>query len=238
MPQGPQPGTPAQPLYGAPAQLPGSTATTPTTPARTSVLGIIGMALAVLGTILACIPTVVTGVIALALLFVAFVVSVIALFAKNTKKWPAIVGVVLAPVGGALGAVVLFFVLWANSLPPSPSAAEAPVPAPTTTLEESQTSDTPGADGGTRPLPEEIGLGYQELLHEGDIYEYDSIAGYFTCMGQEFYDSPLSDESVQLLADGQDLDGSERDLAISVGVPAGLKCDPDALGLSGESPGN
>lgn len=204
---------PAQP--GHPATI----APVPSGPKVTPILGFIGLGLAVLGTVLACIPTVGTLIVGAALLLGAFVVSLIAVFKKNTKKWPAVVGIILSIVGGVVGAIVFSVVLLLNFA--STVNQNLPTDFPTSTTSE-QPSDDPGAAG--RPSPEAIGDGYKMLLHDGGVTSFDDMPEYFPCIGQYFYDSDLSDKSLQSIASGIDVTDSERDQVIQVGLEGTTEC--------------
>ncbi|HWV49436.1 MAG TPA: hypothetical protein VN035_08265, partial [Microbacterium sp.] len=72
------------------------------------ILAWIALGAAALGFILACIPM--TAIIALVLLPIALILSIVALFMKGAK-WPAITGLILAVVGGIIGAIVLVVTL-------------------------------------------------------------------------------------------------------------------------------
>lgn len=188
-------------------------------PKLTPTLGFIGLGLAVFGTILACIPTVVTFVIGLVVLLGALVVSLIAVFKKNTKKWPSIVGIVLSVVGGVIGVTVFSVVLFVSLV--SSAGQNLPTSVPSPSVSE-QPSDAPES----RPSPEALGEGAKTLLHEGGMTMYDDTPGFYLCMGQFFYESELSDEDLQLVADGLDITGPDRELAIQVATEAAVACAP------------
>ncbi|SJM45053.1 DUF2510 domain-containing protein [Microbacterium sp. JB110] len=222
---------------GAPvagAWAPGS-AQPPASPQRSSVLGFVGLGLAVLGTVLACIPTGVTFPIGLVLLLAAFVVSLVAVFQKGTKKWPSVTGIILSVVGGIVGSIVFVLVLWfgitgaMDDYPtpqdPAPTITEQPPEEPTDEAPEEPPADDDG-DDDSRPSPEAIGEGLETIAHSGGMFEYDDVPGYFTCVGQYYYDSDLSDESLQGLAGGDDVTESERDMGIQVAYDATGECDP------------
>ncbi|WP_309066978.1 DUF2510 domain-containing protein [Microbacterium sp.] len=190
--------------YGAPGYpTPGQPGVDPNAPKKQPILGYIGLGLAVVGTILACIPPIISGV-GFFLLFAAFVVSIVALFMKFTVKWPAIAGLVLSIVGGILGVVlsVVFFVNLANDaigeLPtdfPSSSAIESDEPA-----DETEGSTDPAG----RPSPEEITAGFLIVMHDSGVTDYDDPA-VSACIGQEMYDSDLSNETLTTIAAGEDV---------------------------------
>lgn len=213
------------PDQAAPAPVPSEPVTSaypasvPATPTATPILGFIGLGLAVLGTLLAFIPTVATFIIAVVVLLAAFVVSLIAVFKKNTRKWPSIVGMILAVVGGIIGSVVFAVVLFASLV--SDAVQSYPTDVPT-----SATSEQPSEASDDRPSPEEIADGYKVLLNDGGITMYDDDPEFFECVGQFFYDSELSDQALQTVAAGADVTDSERDLAIQVSAESTLACDP------------
>lgn len=72
------------------------------------VLGIIALVAAILGFIFACVPGAL--IIGWILLPIAFILSLVALFLKG-RKWPAIVGLILAVVGTIVGFIVFFAVV-------------------------------------------------------------------------------------------------------------------------------
>ncbi|KQZ23416.1 hypothetical protein ASD43_02850 [Microbacterium sp. Root553] len=160
-------------------------------------LGFVGLGLAVLGTVLACIP--VTFVVGVVVLIAAFVVSLVGVFKKNTIVAAALVGPTI-PV----------------TSPDTPSSTATEQPSP---------SASP-APTGERPSPEEIAAGVEALAIEGGTTGYEDQPGFFPCMGQYFYDSELSDESLRAVAAGEDILGAERDLAIDVTTQGALACDP------------
>lgn len=65
--------------------------------------------LAVLGTVLACIPFVM--IIGWILLPIAFILAIVALVQKNTKKGPAIAGLIISIVGTIIGVAVFIYTL-------------------------------------------------------------------------------------------------------------------------------
>ena len=189
------------------------------------VLGFVGLGLAVLGTVLACVP-VVFGI-GVVVLLAAFVVSLIGLFKKNAAKWPSIVGMVISVVGGVIGVIVLVVSLVANVPGPIDTApgTDAP-PSSAEPSESSEPSDPPSDSSEGRPTPAEIAEGFAALAQADGVTTYDDMPEFYPCMGQYFYDSDLSDESLQLIADAQDVTGPERDAAIQATVDGGLICDP------------
>jgi len=186
------------------------------------VFGFVGLGLAVLGTILACIPAVFgVGVV---VLLAGFVVSLVGLFRKGAAKWPSIVGMVLSVVGGIVGSIV-FVVVLAASLA-GPVDPVIPTDTPSSTSSE-QPSDSPSI-GPTeaRPAPGDIGEGLAVLVRAGGISTYDDMPDFYPCAGQYLYDSDLSNESLQLIAEGQDVTGPEREAVGKVITAATLSCDP------------
>lgn len=209
---------PAQPVYSASPMM-----HMPTGGERVSpVLGFIGLGLAALGTILACVP-VLFGV-GFVVLFAGFVVSLIGLFKKNAAKWPSIVGMILSVVGGIIGGIVVIIVLAANlALSSSPNVPTGTSSPPSTT----QPSESPATEeSDERPASQDIGDGLAILVRAGGITTYDDMPDFYPCMGQFLYDSDVSDESLQLIADGQDVTGPEREAVGQVITAATLACDP------------
>ncbi|WP_217181404.1 DUF2510 domain-containing protein [Streptomyces sp. AC495_CC817] len=99
-PQGyPQAGT-SYPPAGYPAY---AGAAAPTAPASVSVLGLVGLGLAALGVVLAFVP--ITWAFSWILLGAGLIVSIVSLFLAG-KKWPGIVGLSLAVVGGVIATVI------------------------------------------------------------------------------------------------------------------------------------
>jgi hypothetical protein len=90
---------PAATVAGAPVPL----------PAERGYLGSLGLLIAGAGTIIACIPPL--FLLGAAVLVAAFIVSIIALFKKNAKKWPAIVGMIVSPLGFFAGLLILVLAL-------------------------------------------------------------------------------------------------------------------------------
>lgn len=207
-------------VYGVsgPAPMVAPASTGPVSP----VLGFVGFGLAVLGTVLACIPAVFGF--GLVVLVAAFIVSLIAVFKKNAAKWPSITGMVLSVVGGVVGTIVLVVTLAAAFV-----ASDGPILGPDAppATSSAQPSDPPATDpGGERPSPEAIGEGLAILVRAGGITTYDDMPDFYPCAGQILHDSDISDESLQLIADGQDVTGPEREAVGAVIMDATLTCDP------------
>lgn len=222
------------PYVGAPGSKPG-----PVGPQRSSVLGFVGLGLAVLGTVLACIPTAVTFPTGIVLLLAAFVVSLVAVFQKGTRKWPSITGIILSVVGGVIGGIVFATVLWFGSTETADHAQPVPDPPPMTSEQPTEDSPQPSeeptqpseepseSDSDGRPSPEAIGEGMKALHHEGGVTMHDGVPGFYPCLGQHFYDSELSDETLRTAAEGKDLTGPDRETAIEIGTEGTLACDPN-----------
>ncbi|SJN47403.1 Fe-S oxidoreductase [Microbacterium esteraromaticum] len=217
------PGT--YPAGGQPYGGPQYPASAPTGPKKTPILGFVGLGLAVLGTILACIPVLFLFIIGATALFAAFVVSLIAIFQKNTKKWPSITGVILAIVGGIIGSVVFAFTAFfalANTVTDFPSdfptsQTDDPFGDDTDDPFGDETDDPYGdetdapidePDSAERPAPAEITAGFLEVMHSIDVSDYDDPT-ISSCIGQFFYDSDLSNESLNIIAGGEDVYGAE-----------------------------
>lgn len=216
----PSPDAAPAPVAGGPAPA----ARGPVSP----VLGFLGLGLAVLGTVLACIPAVLgLGVV---VLLAGFVVALMGLFRKGTVKWPSIVGMVLAVVGGAIGTIVLVVSLLMNLAGPVDSTI--PTDTPSTTSTE-QPSGTPTTGAGQREFtPEELGERFAATLRSAGNTSYDDMPDFYPCVGQFLYDSELSDETLHLITSAQDPLESERDAAEQVITDATLTCDPNGEGVN------
>jgi hypothetical protein len=216
------PGQAAAPVSSAP---PGSLSVSK---GPAPVLGFVGLGLAVAGTVLACIPAVFgIGVI---VLLAGFVVSLIGLFRKGATKWPSIVGMILAVIGGAIGTVVLIASLVANL--PGPVDPTIPTDAPSTSTQEPTDAPTSGTAEG-RLSPEELGVGLAETLRAGGVTSYDDMPDFYPCAGQFIYDSELSDETLRLITSAQEPLPAEKDAAEQVLRDAIDTCDPDGEGSFG-----
>lgn len=114
-------------LTTAPTGAPGSTAPAAVKP---NVVGIIGLVAAALGFVFACIPGAL--VIGWVLLPIGLILSVVSFFLKG-RKWPGIVGLIVAIIGTIVGFVVFFVVVLAaaneaiKSLPSIPEATNGAV---------------------------------------------------------------------------------------------------------------
>lgn len=218
--------TASAPTAQTAAAWPSSTAVHSAPASRTPVLGIVGLGAAVLGTILVIIPVVVTVAVGAVLLLAALVVSIIALFAKGTRKWPAIVGVVLSVVGGIIGAIVFAGMLFATYV--ADTVEDLPTAAPPSTPGAAPSDEPHDDTTGERPSPEQIADGYLELM-EGQVGLDEYMTPEFAdCAGQYFYDSDLSDELLQKVADGvvitEENAGDELALLESEILAAGAEC--------------
>lgn len=171
------------------------------------VLGFVGLGLAVIGTILACIPAI--FVIGVLVLITAFVVSLVALFKKDTAKWPSIVGLAVSVIGGLVASVV-FIVALAGSL--SENANQTPSANTPSSSVEQQTESTETDTTSKRPSIDEISEKIPVLSAEDGITGYENIPNFYPCVSKELYNSDLSDESLQLIIDGEDPLDSERTL--------------------------
>ncbi|MFK4851056.1 DUF2510 domain-containing protein [Microbacterium sp. ZW T6_19] len=219
----------------APAQggAPASAAPVTSAPAASGsvspVLGFVGLGLAVLGTVLACVPAVFgVGVV---VLLAGFVVSLVGLFRKGAVKWPSIVGMIVAVVGGAIGTVVLVVSLLANLA--GPVDPTIPTDTPSTTSTE-QPSGTPTTGADQRQFtPEELGERFAATLRSAGNTSYDDMPDFYPCVGQFLYDSELSDETLRLITSAQDPLESERNAAEQVITDATLTCDPNGEGAGG-----
>ncbi|WP_433585631.1 DUF2510 domain-containing protein [Microbacterium hydrocarbonoxydans] len=208
------PGQAAAPVSSAP---PGSLSVSK---GPAPVLGFVGLGLAVAGTVLACIPAVFG--IGVVVLLAGFVVSLIGLFRKGATKWPSIVGMILAVIGGAIGTVVLIASLVANL--PGPVDPTTPTDAPSTSTQQPTDTPTSGTAEG-RLSPEELGERVKEMLHDSGITEHDTTPNFYPCMGQFLYDSELSDETLRLVTSGQDPLEAEREAAGQAIIDGTLACE-------------
>lgn len=197
-------------------------------PAATPVLGFVGLGAAALGTILACIPAVFA--LGAVVLLAGFVLSLIGLFKKGAAKWPSIVGMILAVVGGVIGTVVLLVSTLLNIAPPNVPAV--PTDTPSATVTEQPTEQPTTGTSDVRPSPEEIADGFAAGVRAGGITEYDDMPDFYPCVGQYFYDSDLSDETLQIIAAGEVVTGAESDAVIEVSYQATLECDPAGEGAN------
>lgn len=177
----------------------------PAGPKKTPVLGFVGLGLAIVGTILACIP--VTFIFGAFVLFAAFVVSLIAVFLKNTKKWPSITGLALSVVGGIVGTIiftvaVLFAVGEAvDSLPSSAPTSDSGSSVP----DETDDPDDSGTTGGEgRPSTAEVTAGFVEIIEAMGLTSDDLTDEQITCYAEYFIASDIPDETLWVIASGED----------------------------------
>lgn len=202
--------------YGTPRS---NISTTPVPP----ILGYVGLGSAVVGTILACIPlTFILGVI---VLVASFVVSLIGLFIKNTVKWPSIVGIILSVIGGAIGTVIVFF-FFIFSL--NDAIESNPLVAPTTSAQPSDSPTTESSEG--RTPPDVIAVEVEKLITSEGLNNYESLPDFFPCVGEELYNSEMTDETLWLVITGEDPLEAERDLAEKAIQDAIFTCDPEGAG--------
>lgn len=183
------------------------------------VLGFIGLGLAVLGTILAFIPAVFgVGVV---VLLAGFVVSLIGLFRKGAAKWPSIVGMVLAVVGGIIGTIVFLVALVAGL--PGPVDPIVPTDAPSSST--SDPSDPPATEAAQeRPSAELLSETILADLQRSGMHQYDDDPEWIACWGQYVYDSELSDDALNEYVETMDVLGDERDLMKTVSSDATVFC--------------
>jgi hypothetical protein len=92
----------AGPAYGV---VPGYDPAAPAAKKKPHVLSWIGLGVAALGFVLACIPGVLGGLGGWILLPIGLILSIVALFFAGAK-WPAITGIIVAVVGGIVGAII------------------------------------------------------------------------------------------------------------------------------------
>nr|WP_314845693.1 hypothetical protein [uncultured Microbacterium sp.] len=181
-----------------------------------------------------------TFVIGLVVLFAAFVVSLVGVFKKNAAKWPSIVGMILSILGGVIGTVVTLVIVAVSLAGPIDPATPTGVPSPTATEQSSESPVSPqpsdsqaGEAGEGRPSPEEIATLYGQMFRDGGNTNYDDMPEFWPCMGQQLYDSDISDESLWLIIRGQEPLPAESTSAGEEIVEAGLFCDPDGEGAWG-----
>ncbi|MBW8762710.1 MAG: hypothetical protein JF592_09025 [Microbacterium sp.] len=55
---------------------------------------------------------------------------------------------------------------------------------------------------------------------------------FYPCVGRFLYDSDLSDETLQVIAAGETVTGSEREAVIQASYDATLTCDPNGEGVN------
>ncbi len=204
----PQYGAPqyGAPQYGAPQYGTGYGAPAPEKKSP-SVIGWIALGVSALGLILGCIPPVVM-MFGWGLLFAGLVLSVIALFMKGAK-WPGIVGIILAVIGAFISAVI--GLIWLGITVTSHAIDNAkpdPMPSSSQIAEEPSPDPSPDGESAGRPSPDEIAAGFLIVMHDAGFTQYDDPT-VSACIGQFFYDSDVSDESLQTIAGGKDIYDSE-----------------------------
>lgn len=194
------------PQYGAPQYGTGYGAPVPEKKSP-SVIGWIALGVSALGLILGCIPPVVM-MFGWGLLFAGLVLSVIALFMKGAK-WPGIVGIILAVIGAFISAVI--GLIWLGITVTSHAIDNAkpdPMPSSSQIAEEPSPDPSPDGESAGRPSPDEIAAGFLIVMHDAGFTQYDDPT-VSACIGQFFYDSDVSDESLQTIAGGKDIYDSE-----------------------------
>lgn len=105
------------------------------------------------------------------------------------------------PIIGYLALGVASVATTVDQLPTSsPSVNSVPSDEPSDSPSE-EPSDEPAA---ARPSPEEITVGFLQVMDSIDIHDFDdpTVAG---CIGQYMYDSDLSDETLTTIAGGEDI---------------------------------
>jgi hypothetical protein len=194
-------GYPAAAPYGA---------TEPTGPKKMSVLGLVGLGLAVLGTILVLIPAI--GFIGFFVLAAAFIVSLISLFLKG-KKWPGITGLSLSIVGTIIGVIMTFIYLVAFAAAVNDEVGDLPSSAPSISAEPSETSAPDAGSGTGRPTVEEVAVGIESIIQStgSEGYTEENI----TCFAEEFVASDIDDETLRVIATGEDATFSDEDAAVA-----------------------
>ncbi|WP_226531741.1 DUF2510 domain-containing protein [Microbacterium paraoxydans] len=218
-------GAPAQPAAGYPGSAPSSPGDYATTtsaypaaspyaqpgqdaPRKISVLGLVGLGLSAIGTILAFFPLI--GFVGFILLGAGFIVSLISLFLKG-KKWPGIAGLILAVVGTIIAVVMFFVFVFAVAQTASQELDNLPSAFPSSEATDPGESD--GVDDGTRPTVQELEAGI------GAIIESSGAEGYtpeqVTCFATEFEASDLDNETLRIIASGDDATFSDADAALA-----------------------
>lgn len=197
------------------------------------ILGYIGLGLALLGTIFACTLNPVLFLIGFILLFAGFVVSIIGLFKKNTAKWTSIVGMILSFIGAGIGIFVLMIGLAVSTLsdgeiPTSPDAPSVTEPGDVNASpEETDSSNT------DRPSPDVIATEFQKLAAAGGVDNYEELPSFYPCIGEELYNSTVSDETLWTIIQGGDPPESEYDDTAEILQNAIFTCDPEGVGAWG-----
>lgn len=183
---------------------------------KVTVLAWIALGVGVLALLICWVP-----VIGLILAFAGLVLSIIALVMKGAK-WPGIIGVIASVL--ALGIAAIVVILGIIFTQAADAILEQATSSPSA---DSQTEDDGGDDGGDgagRPSPEEISAGVTQIMQDAGATQLDDpeVAA---CVGQEMYDSELSDETLSTLASGQDVaTGEEGVLVARVTSEALLTC--------------
>ncbi|MFK4762906.1 DUF2510 domain-containing protein [Microbacterium sp. ZW T5_45] len=191
-----------------------------------SAVGIFGLGLAGFGTVIGSLESsYIAGIVAL---IVGFVMSLVGLFMRNTSKWPALAGLLLSILGAAFATVVVFGIGFLNLGEPI-GGSDISIPAPAI-----QATEQPSiAPAGSQPSPEEIAVGTAALARADGITCYDDMPEFYPCVGQQLFESEISDESLRLVADGQDVTGAEREAVGVAVIEAAAVCDPLGEGVTG-----
>ncbi|MFS0895575.1 DUF2510 domain-containing protein [Microbacterium sp. 179-I 3D3 NHS] len=202
---------PAAGGYGATPAYPGAAgASTPDEPKKVSVLGIVGLGLAVLGTILVFIPVI--GFLGFFLLAAAFIVSLISLFLKG-KKWPGITGLALSIVGTILGVVMGFVYLAMFAAGVNEELGDLPTSAPSISAEPLETGEPDAGASTDRPTVEELEVGIAAIIQSTGTEGYTPES--ITCFAEEFYASDIDDETLRVIASGDDATFSDAEAALA-----------------------
>ncbi|MBT2486714.1 MULTISPECIES: DUF2510 domain-containing protein [unclassified Microbacterium] len=203
------PGNGGAGAYAPGAPYPGAE---PEGPKKLSVLGLVGLGLSVVGTILVFIPVI--GFIGFFFLAAGFIVSIISLFLKG-KKWPGIAGLALSVVGTVLGIIMSFVYLFAFAQGLSEEVDDFPTSSPSISAEPSDPDATEGTDGSTgtgRPTAEEVAVGITEIVAlagNGETFTEEQIG----CFADEFVASDIDDETLRIIASGEDATFTDPDAA-------------------------
>ncbi|PRA78645.1 DUF2510 domain-containing protein [Microbacterium sp. MYb66] len=197
-------GSPSGYPAAAPYPQPGAEA-----PKKISVLGLVGLGLSALGTILAFIPLI--GFVGFILLGAGFIVSLISLFLKG-KKWPGIAGLILSVIGGIISAVMFFVFFLAIAHDASEELNNQPSSSPS--IEATEPSDTDeGTTGTGRPTVEELEVGIAAIIEETGAEGY--TPAHITCFAEAFAASDIDDETLRVIASGDDATFSDPDVALA-----------------------
>lgn len=203
------------------------------TPKTQPILGYVGLGLALLGTIFACTLNPVLFLIGFILLFAGFVVSLVGLFKKNSTKWPSIVGMILSFIGAGIGIFVLIVGLAASTLSGSGTSTSPDSPSVTEPGDVNASPEETDEDSADRPSPEIIATEFKKLAVAGGVDNYDALPTFYPCIGDELYNSSISDETLWTIIQGGDPPESEYDDTAKLLQDAIFTCDPDGVGAWG-----